>query len=31
MSAGDRSKAQDGRPVLIANVLAEARAEAAKR
>jgi hypothetical protein len=31
MSAADRSKAQGGRPVLIADVLAEARAEAAKR
>lgn len=30
MSAADRSKAQGGRPVLIADVLAEARAEAAK-
>jgi hypothetical protein len=31
MSAADRSKTQGGRPVLIADVLAEARAEAAKR
>jgi 3-keto-disaccharide hydrolase/Oxidoreductase family, NAD-binding Rossmann fold len=31
MSAADRSKAQGGRPVLIADVLAEARTEAAKR
>lgn len=31
MSAADRSKAQGGKPVLIADVLAEARAEAAKR
>jgi len=31
MSAADRSKAQGGRPVLLADVLAEARAEAAKR
>ncbi len=31
MSAADRSRAQGGRPVLIAEVLAEARAEAAKR
>jgi len=31
MSAADRSKAQDGKPVLVAEVLAEARAEAAKR
>ncbi|GEM_PF-193474 len=31
MTAADRSKAQGGRPVLIADVLAEARAEAAKR
>jgi hypothetical protein len=31
MSAADRSKARGGRPVLIADVLAEARAEAVKR
>lgn len=31
MTAADRSKAQGGRPVLIADVLTEARAEAAKR
>jgi hypothetical protein len=31
MTAADRSKAQGGRPVLIADVLAEARAEAAQR
>jgi hypothetical protein len=31
MTAADRSKAQGGRPVLIADVLAEARAEAAKK
>jgi hypothetical protein len=31
MSAADRSKAQGGQPVRIADVLAEARAEAAKR
>jgi len=31
MSAADRSKAQGGRPVPLADVLAEARAEAAKR
>ncbi len=31
MSAADRSKAQGGKPVLVADVLAEARAEAAKR
>jgi hypothetical protein len=31
MSAADRSKAQGGKPVLIADVLAEARAEAARR
>jgi hypothetical protein len=30
MSAADGSKAQGGRPVLIADVLAEARAEAAR-
>jgi len=31
MSAADRSKAQGGRPVFISDVLAEARAEAARR
>lgn len=31
MSAADKSKAQGGKPVLVADVLAEARAEAAKR
>jgi hypothetical protein len=31
MSAADRSKALGGKPVLVADVLAEARAEAAKR
>ncbi|NTU51716.1 MAG: hypothetical protein HGA94_04670 [Candidatus Aminicenantes bacterium] len=31
MSAADRSKAQGGKPVLIADVLAEARAEATRR
>jgi len=31
MSAADRSRAQSGKPVLVAEVLAEARAEAAKR
>lgn len=31
MSAADRSKTKGGTPVLVANVLAEARAEAAKR
>jgi hypothetical protein len=31
MSAADRSKAQGGKPVLIADVIAEARAEAARR
>jgi hypothetical protein len=31
MSAADRSRAQAGKPVLVADVLAEARVEAAKR
>ena len=31
MRAADRSKAQGGKPALIADVLAEARAEAMKR